>query len=495
MDAVVLAGGQGIRLRPFSLTKPKPMIKLANKPILQHIIELLGSNGFRDVVITTNYLQDVIQKCFDDGGRFGVNISYPQEEYPLGTAGSVKNVERLLDDSFLVVQGDNVTDIDLEEVYRAHKRRGVLCSIALKEVDEPWRFGVVELEDDDRIKSFVEKPKKGSELSNLVNSGIYVLEPEILDHIPEDEPYDFAKDLFPRLIDAGIEISGYRAEGFWADVGSPEGYFAANEHVLDVTGGVEFSDDAYIADDVDIRPPVIVGDGARVEDGARIGPYSVIGDNSVVHEGSHVIGASIFEDSSLGRDSFVSSSIIGDNVVLKKNTRVTDSLVGDYCRFGHDCEITDNSRVWPNTSLSPFSRVRGVLRRFVQSSFDNYVVLGLDSGPMHILRTVSDKEAFYFNKCVDHDVVFTGSVAKSLFEFSGILKTVEIESLEYHVSEGINDFESWAVAVLNDPLLMSHYRTIGEKEYVGGELRKRLVEETDLRCERLEEHRMKYTVV
>ncbi len=495
MDAVVLAGGQGVRLRPFSLTKPKPMIKLANKPILQHMIELLGSNGFRDVVITTNYLHDVIQKCFDDGGRFGVNISYPQEEYPLGTAGSVKNVEGLLDDSFLVVQGDNVTDIDLEEVYRAHKRRGVLCSIVLKEVDEPWRFGVVELEDDEGIKSFVEKPKKGSAPSNLVNSGIYVLEPEIFDYIPEDEPYDFAKDLFPRLIDEGIEISGYRAEGFWADVGSPEGYFAANEHVLDVTGGVKFSDDAYIGDGVDIRPPVIVGDGARVEDGARIGPYSVIGDNSVVHEGSHVIGASIFEDSSLGRDSFVSSSIIGDNVVLKKNTRVTDSLVGDYCMFGHDCEVTDNSRVWPNTSLSPFSRVRGVLRRFVQSSFDNYVVLGLDSGPMHILRTVSDKEAFYFNKCVDHAVVFTGSVAKSLVEFSGILKTVEIESLEYHVSEGINDFESWAVAVLNDPLLMSHYKTIGEKEYVGGELRKRLVEETDLRCERLKEHRMKYTVV
>ncbi|MFQ5888341.1 MAG: DUF5752 family protein [Candidatus Hydrothermarchaeales archaeon] len=493
VEVVILAGGYGTRLWPLSLTKPKPMITLANKPILDHIMEYLEKHAFKDIVITTNYFRDTIEEYFGDGRRFGVKIRFPLEKYPLGTAGSVKNVEGLMDGTFIVIQGDNVTDIDLRNVYRKHKKRGGLCSIVLKEVDEPWRFGVVELEGE-RIKNFAEKPEKGSEPSNLINSGIYVMEQEIFERIPEEEPYDFAEDLFPKLIENDEEIYGYCADGFWADVGAPDGYFAANEWILSRLNDFEFSDTTFIGDDVEIQPPVIIGEDGMIEDGVKIGPYSVIGDNSVVHEGSQIIGASIFEGSALGRNSFISSSIIGENVVIKKNAKITDSLVGDSCQFGHDCEVTSNSKVWPNTFLSPFSRVNGVLRRFVQAK-ENYAAEVLEMGPSYILRTVSDEEAFYFNKSENNEVIFTGRVAKSLDEFSEILKTIEFTSLEHHICRGINDFEAWVKLVLKDPLLMSYYRTIGESDLFEEELRRELVKETDLRCKRLHEHRVKYTVV
>ncbi|MFQ6135649.1 MAG: sugar phosphate nucleotidyltransferase [Candidatus Hydrothermarchaeales archaeon] len=489
MQAVVLAGGQGTRLWPLSLTKPKPMISLANKPILHHIIEYLKGQGFGKILITTNYLKDVIQGHFGDGEGFGVEIDYPLEDIPLDTAGSVKNTEELIDGTFVVIQGDNITDIDLSDVYRSHKKEGLICTITLVEVDEPWEFGVAELRDQ-RIKDFVEKPEQGEEPSNLVNSGIYVLEPEVLGYIPENEPYDFAKDLFPHLLREGVDIHGYCAEGFWTDIGSPAGYYAANEWMLDNLNDVQFSETTFIGDDVEVQPPSLIGDVCMIEDGAEIGPYSVIGDNSIIHEGARITKTTIFENSSLGGDSHISSSIIGENVVIRDNAKIMGSVIGGSCRFGRGVEIGDNSRIWPNTTLISNSIVRGELRRFISHGGEYHE--GDKCGPSFILRTVSDEEAFYFNKQMGNDVVFTGMVAKNLDQFLSVLRSVEVESLEHHIEGAINDFEAWVKLVIRDSILMSQYRLIGDRNLRGEILREALIQETDKRCTRLREYLGRY---
>src|SRR5438445_3370285 len=203
MKAVIMAGGEGTRLRPLTSNQPKPMLPLANRPMMEHIVRLLKEHGFDDIVVTLAFLPQAIRTYFGDGAEFGVRMVYATEESPLGTAGSVRNAMEELTEPFLVISGDVLTDIDLSEVVRFHEERGALATIGLKAMENPLEFGIVITRDDGSIERFLEKPTWGQVFSDTINTGIYVLGPEIFDAIPPGVPVDFSEDVFPALLEAG----------------------------------------------------------------------------------------------------------------------------------------------------------------------------------------------------------------------------------------------------------------------------------------------------
>ncbi|WP_334143465.1 NDP-sugar synthase, partial [Rhabdothermincola sp.] len=319
MKAVIMAGGEGTRLRPLTSNAPKPMLPLVNRPMMEHVIELLKEHGFDDIVVTVAFLANAIRNYFGDGSEFGVRIAYTTEETPLGTAGSVRNAMDQLTERFLVISGDVLTDIDLSAIVRFHEERGAVATIGLAHVDNPLEFGIVITEEDGAIERFLEKPTWGQVFSDTINTGIFVLEPEIFDYIPPDRPVDFSGEVFPALLDKGRPLYGAVANGYWEDVGTLEAYVRAHKDILDGKvrvniPGFEMRPGVWIGEGAEVHPqavivgPGVIGDNCRLEAGARLGEYSVLGANvrvrndavlerSVVHdnaylgEGVHLRGA------------------------------------------------------------------------------------------------------------------------------------------------------------------------------------------------------------
>src|SRR5215210_7026056 len=221
MKAVVMAGGKGTRLRPLTSDQPKPMIPIVNVPCMEHIVRLLERHGFTDIVVTLQFMPEEIQDYFGDGSDWGMNIRYSVEDAPAGTAGSIKLAEEYLKgERILVISGDALTDADLSRVVEFHEEKGAEATMVLKSVENPLDFGIVITEEDGRLSPFLEKPAWGQVFSDTVNTGIYVLEPSVLTEIPSEEEYDFAKELFPKLLEAGRPLYGYVAEDYWQDIGT-----------------------------------------------------------------------------------------------------------------------------------------------------------------------------------------------------------------------------------------------------------------------------------
>ncbi|HTL89112.1 MAG TPA: nucleotidyltransferase family protein, partial [Leptolyngbya sp.] len=242
MRAVLMAGGSGTRLRPLTCDLPKPMVPILNRPIAQHIIDLLKRHQIREVIATLHYLPDVMRDYFQDGSEFGVQMTYAvEEDQPLGTAGCVKNIAELLDDTFLVISGDSITDFDLSAAIEFHYHKGSKATLVLTRVQNPIDFGVVITDEDYRIRRFLEKPSSSEIFSDTVNTGIYILDPDVLKYLPENEEADFSKDLFPLLLDQGEPMYGYIAEGYWCDVGHLDAYREAQYAGLSGKVKLEFA--------------------------------------------------------------------------------------------------------------------------------------------------------------------------------------------------------------------------------------------------------------
>ena len=219
MRAVLMAGGSGTRLRPLTCDLPKPMVPILNRPIAQHIINLLRRHRITEVIATLHYLPDVMRDYFQDGSEFGVQMTYAvEEDQPLGTAGCVRNVAELLDETFVVISGDCITDFDLAAAVRFHKERRSKATLVLANVPNPIEFGVVITDEQHRIKRFLEKPSSSEIFSDTVNTGTYILEPEVLQYLPPNQETDFSKDLFPLLLEKDEPMYGFVAEGYWCDV-------------------------------------------------------------------------------------------------------------------------------------------------------------------------------------------------------------------------------------------------------------------------------------
>jgi mannose-1-phosphate guanylyltransferase/phosphomannomutase len=359
MKAVVMAGGEGTRLRPLTSNQPKPMVPIVGKPCMEHIVELLRRHGFEDVIVTVAFLPQAIRSYFGSGETLGIDIGYSVEESPLGTAGSVKRAAGRLDDTFLVISGDALCDVDLTALVEAHREKGASVTIGLKSVENPLEFGIVVTDEDGRVERFLEKPSWGQVFSDTINTGIYVLEPEVLKHIPQDRPYDFSKELFPLLLEMGRPIYGHVFDGYWQDIGNLDQYRQANFDALDESvrleiPGIRIRGNVWLGDGVDlddldaIEGPAYLGNYCRIARGAHIGPYTVLATSVTVRERGRVVRSIVDTSTYVGRSTDVQGAIIGRSCDLRAHVRVHEGVaIGDEVTVGAESVILPNVRIYP----------------------------------------------------------------------------------------------------------------------------------------------------
>jgi len=360
-----MAGGEGTRLRPLTSNQPKPLMSLVNRPMMEHIVRLLKRHGFDDIVVTLAFMPQAIRGYFGDGEEFGVRMVYATEETPLGTAGSVGNAKEELDEPFLVISGDVLTDIDLGAIVGFHQDRGSLATIALKSMENPLEFGIVITRDDGSIERFLEKPTWGQVFSDTVNTGIYVLEPEVFDYIPEGKSVDFSEDVFPALLEAGKPVFGHVAKAYWEDVGTLEAYLKAHHDVLDekvdvelpgfrVADGVWLGEGAEIDPGADVTGPVVVGEHCRVEAGASLGEYTVLGSNVMVRAGATLRRSVVHDNAYLSQSVELRGAVVGRASDLRPYARCHEGVVlGDECLVGDHAVINTGVKVYPFKTVEP----------------------------------------------------------------------------------------------------------------------------------------------
>ncbi|MEL6135910.1 MAG: mannose-1-phosphate guanyltransferase [Cyanobacteria bacterium J06626_23] len=367
MRAVLMAGGSGTRLRPLTCDLPKPMVPILNRPIAEHIINLLKRHGITEIIATLHYLPDVMRDYFQDGQDFGVQMTYAvEEDQPLGTAGCVKNIAELLDDTFLVISGDTVTDFDLSEAIRFHKERGSKATLVLTRVPNPIEFGVVITEADGRIRRFLEKPSTSEIFSDTINTGTYILEPEVLDYLPANQEQDFSKNLFPLLLEKGDPMYGYIAEkGYWCDVGHLEAYREAQYDALEgkvwvdfaypeTADGVRVGQNTYIDPTAKINPPVLIGHNCRIGARVKIEAGTVIGDNVTIGNDADIKRPIIWNGAVIGDEAHLRACIIARGTRADRRAHVLEgAVVGGLSTVGEEAQISPGVRVWPSKQIEP----------------------------------------------------------------------------------------------------------------------------------------------
>ncbi|WXG47677.1 MAG: NDP-sugar synthase [Candidatus Atabeyarchaeum deiterrae] len=347
---MILAGGFGTRLRPLTYSRPKSILPVGPKPVLQYLIESLSKQGFDEIVITANYLREQIENYFGNGSKFGVSLRYPREESPLGTAGSVKNAEKYLDETFAVIQGDSVTDINLAEQLAYHREKRSLVTLGVVPVEKPWRYGVVELDEENKVIDFKEKPSPKECQSNLANTGMYFLEPDVLNLIPRNKPFDFANDVFPLIIETGIPLYGFRAAGFWTDIGTVEGFLEASAWLLDKLGhSISRTADVNRAT---IKGPVWIGDGTILETDVRIQGPAFIEDSCTIGKGTQITpGTMLKRRVNVGENSRLDSAIVFGSTEIHTRVSLSKCILDERCKIGSNTEIDSSAIIGAGCTL------------------------------------------------------------------------------------------------------------------------------------------------
>lgn len=391
MKAVLMAGGFGTRLRPVTQNIPKPMVPLVNRPMMEHIINLLKKHSITEIIVLLFYQAEIIQDYFKDGEDFGVKISYilPQEDY--GTAGAVKLAEKYLDETFVVISGDVLTDFDLQKAVDFHNNKKSKATILLTRVQNPLPFGIVIFDEDGKITKFYEKPTWGEVFSDTINTGIYILEQEILKHIPANKEFDFSKDLFPLLMKKKINIYGALMDGYWKDVGNLTEYRLAHQDVLEGKVKVELSgnrikENVYIGDDADVdysiitEGSVIIGKNTKVGKSVKI-RNSVVGNNCVIEDGAHIFDSVVWDNTYIGRNSHLHESIVCSNVTIKEGVHLGEGVViSDHCVIGKNATLKAGVKVWPMKTVEDGATLASSLvwgEKWSKSIFGPYGVNGI----------------------------------------------------------------------------------------------------------------------
>lgn len=399
MKAVIMAGGSGSRLRPLTIERPKPMVPIVNKPVMSHILDLVKRHNINEVIVTVQYLADMIQDFYGDGTSFGVRIHYSVEESPLGTAGSVKNAEHLLDDTFLVISGDALTNFDLTSLLEYHKQMNTLATLALYNISDPVDYGVITLNSSGQITRFQEKPSRRSVMSDYINTGIYVLEPETLSYFQHDTVFDFAKDLFPMLHERGYPLYGYVGKGYWCDVGTIPEYMRATEDALEgrVEGldlgheqskGVWTGRDVTVAPDAHVEGPVYLGNAVQVKSGAVIRGPAVIRDYTVIDDKAQLERSILWRNCYIGAGARINGAIILRQCSVKtKATLYEGTVIGDGTIIGEGAVIHANVKIWPGKEVEPGATVNSSIiwgsqgRRVLFSRYGVTGVVNIDLTP------------------------------------------------------------------------------------------------------------------
>lgn len=371
MKAMVLAAGLGTRLRPLTGSISKPMAPIVNRPVMYHILRLIKAHGYNHAVANLHYHPHAITNYFGRGNRMDIDLRYSLESELMGTAGGVKAVQRYLeDDTFLVISGDALTDLDLTRLLEQHKKAGGIATLALKRVDDPSRFGVVIRDKDDRILGFQEKPAPGEELSHLCNCGIYIFEPSVFDHIPKDTFYDFGKQLFPEFTTKEIPFYGFEIDGYWNDVGSLEQYRIGNFDALtgkvgleipgeEIAPGIFIGEGTDIAASAKLEAPILLGDYCRVGEEASLKGPLVIGDHSIIEDGAALEGVIKWQSAQTGAGAKVEGGIIGRGAFIRDEVHIRDRVVvGDRCVIGAGSVLDEEVHLEPFTVVEADSHLQ-----------------------------------------------------------------------------------------------------------------------------------------
>ena len=368
MKAVVMAGGEGSRLRPLTSRHPKPLVPVVGTPVIEHILRLLRDHGINQVVVTLAYLGAEVRNRLGDGSELNMEIEYVVEDRPLGTAGSVRNAAHLLDSTFLVISGDAMTDLDLTAVISEHRDRESMATIVLHQVPNPLEYGVVVTDDDGNVQRFLEKPSWGEVFSDHANTGIYVVEPEVLQHIEPNTPSDWSQDVFPSMLTRREALRGLVVSDYWCDIGSIQSYLQANWDALEGKvrchipgtrdGQVWIGEGVEFGIGVQIEGPAFIGDEVKLKAGAWLNDRVIIDKFAIVDDHSKISNSVIWPHSYIGEGCRLRQTIVCRNVTLKNNTFVEENtVVGDDCVVGRGSRIRAGVKIWPNKEIEPGSTV------------------------------------------------------------------------------------------------------------------------------------------
>jgi mannose-1-phosphate guanylyltransferase/phosphomannomutase len=358
MKAVIMAGGFGTRLRPLTCNTPKPMAPVMNKPMMHHIVELLKKHGITEMIATLFYSPDVITNYFGDGSRLGVKLSYVKADADYGTAGSVRNATKGLNERILIISGDVLTDFDFSAALHYHEEKKAKATIVLTHATNPLAFGVVITADDGKITRFLEKPSWGEVFSDTINTGIYILEPEVLEMIPYREEFDFSKNLFPHLLRNDLGLYGYIAEGYWRDIGSLNEYQDAHIDALNGTvkvtiegtkdGNFYYGEGcSFQKDKLHVSGSVVLGKNVTIGDNVTLS-NTVIGDNCVIGPGAILRNVVLWNDVMIGHSAELSSDVICSRCSIGEKVLISENVfVGDACWIGRKAQLSSNIKLWP----------------------------------------------------------------------------------------------------------------------------------------------------
>ena len=461
MKAVVMAGGFGTRIQPLTNSRPKPMLPIMNKPMMEHTMMTLKDLGITEFIVLLYFKPETIKDHFGDGSDFGIKIMYvvPDDDY--GTAGAVKLAQEYIgDDNFIIISGDLVTDFDFQKIFDYHAEKKSKLTITLTSVDNPLEFGVVIADEEGKIEKFLEKPSWGEVFSDTINTGIYIIEPEILEYIPKNENYDFGKDLFPKLMREGIDLMAGYSEGYWRDVGNPESYRDVYDDILtgkvkfNIDGettpfpdGVLYSDETYSFDEsIEIVGTVVLGKNVTLKKGVKLNNV-VIGDNVTVGKESKIRNSVIWNDVDIHAKAKLDGCVIcNDNVIGKNVTANAGMIMAEGCEIGQLTKIEQDVTIWPDKKIEDASIVSHSLilgNKYKNSIFVNGMVVGKSNVELSCEMATKLAEAFGAQLPVGSTVLVSRDYHKS----SRMLKRAFLGGL---LSAGINviDYSDIPSAVL-----------------------------------------------
>ena len=355
MKAVILVGGEATRLRPLTCNTPKIMVPVLNRPFFEHLIGYLKAHNIIDIVLAVGKSPEQVQDYFGDGIKLGVRISYSIENFPLGTAGAVKNADKFLDDSFIVFNGDVYTDIDLSEMMRLHRENKAIASLALTPVDDPTIYGVVETDKQGRVKRFVEKPSRDKVTTNMINAGIYILEPDILSYITPKTFSMFEHDVFPLLLEKGQAIYGYPFHDYWIDIGTPDKYLKLQHDLLHRylgNKGTKVEGESFVHSSAQIEGPAVVGEACFIDRNSIIKGPTVLGTRCRVEEGAVIEGAIIWQDCRIGRGAKLRNCLIASRCHIGEESEILNGcILGDDVRVEKGNKLSNGIKIWPGQTI------------------------------------------------------------------------------------------------------------------------------------------------
>lgn len=375
LRAVLMAGGKGTRIRPLTLSRPKPLIPVANRPMIEYVVEKVKRAGCNEMVVTLSYLKSQVKTLLENSYP-EMDIKYSVEKTPLGTAGGIKKASKYLDDTFLVLSGDVLSDVDLKEVYSFHKTNKALATLVLTPVNNPSQYGIAVLDEENQIIKFLEKPAAHEVFSKIANTGTYILEPEILDLIDTKKgEVDFSHDIFPQLIQEKAGIYGYVHDGYWNDVGRPKTYLQANYDVLNemirpephgekLDERVGRLGKMWVGKDVQIHPkariigPVVIDEGCCIEKNCVLGRNTVIGANVNIEKNSTIKGSVIFPDCLIKEGSYMKDCIVDSNCVIERGSFIErGAILGSHVHLGSYSRVRSQRYIFNSTVILPESIV------------------------------------------------------------------------------------------------------------------------------------------